>query len=423
VTVGPATARFIYVRDQVQITINLVHHTTNADLTDQVPGFQTVVNVPRGGDVTVFAPHVPSFVITGLQSHFFTRLEENVTVEFRYTPIEEVVPDYTVVLTIYGRLSTETGEVLYRFTTVAPRNSGAHTVNAVIPRGFALLNDPTHTFDVQDTPLTHIFLYRQLPSGGWAPEPPIEEDRLERQAFLIGSNQGQINPRANITRAEVATIFFRLLTDEARYDYWEQSNSFSDVALDNWFNNAVSTMTNAGVFRGLPNGSFAPNQTITRGEVAATLVRFMDVEIDDSHSTESQFSDVAEHWASAYINIAAENAWVQGYDDGTFRPNQPITRAETAAMVNRVFERLVESAGDLHPDMLTWSDNINQNAWYFLYMQSASNSYAYEWREDDSEFKRWIDIIEPRDWTVLERPTSHPNHILHFTPAGSDDAL
>ena len=242
------------------------------------------------------------------------------------------------------------------------------------------------------------------------PDPPDEpdpDDTLQRQAFLIG-NDGQIRPGDNITRAEAATIFFRLITDEARADYWMQTNPFPDVTLQNWFNNAVSTTANAGIFVGMPDGTFAPNQTITRGELATAVVRFMDVPTVEAFAGGDSFDDIAGHWARSYINAAAANGWVRGYADGTYRPDQPITRAETAAMINRIFGRLVESPEDLVEDMLIWPDNVNEDSWYFLYMQSAANSYTYEWRAD-STYKIWLSIIEPRYWAGLERPGSTPH--------------
>gem|GEM_PF-1272861 len=263
----------------------------------------------------------------------------------------------------------------------------------------------------------------EQPSGGGQQTPPVPRppqtpqspptvNMRERQAYLIGRDDGLIRPHADITRAEVATIFFRLISDETRVNYWEQTNPFADVVLQNWFNNAVSTTTNAGIFSGFPNGTFAPNQTITRGELTAAVVRFMG---GTAHtvSTENSFNDISGHWAREYINTAAENGWVQGADGlgGAFNPNRPITRAETAAIINRILIRLAESPDDLLRDyMLTWPDNANENAWYFLYMQSASNSYQYEMRSCDI-FSIWRAIIQPRNWTVLERPDSSPEDI------------
>ena len=237
------------------------------------------------------------------------------------------------------------------------------------------------------------------------PTPPIPQPIFSRQAYLIGFDDGLVRPNANITRAEVATIFFRLLTDEQRANFWTQQNPFSDVNLENWFNNAVSTMTNADIFNGFPNGSFAPNNATTRAEMAAIIVRFMD-KAGEMYLQENYFSDISGHWASGYINIAATNGWVSGPHGmgSVFYPDQFITRAEAAAMVNRIFGRLQERTENLLPDMRTWIDNQNVHAWYYFYIQSATNSYTFEWRGINDTFERWLTIIPTRNWVELERP-------------------
>ena|GEM_PF-2289025 len=268
--------------------------------------------------------------------------------------------------------------------------------------------------------------------GGGITRPPVGNDDTpiepelpnSRQAFLIGiavagDQERPISPGGNITRAEVATIFFRLIEDEMRETYWMQTNPFTDVALEQWFNNAISTTKNMGLFEGIGDELFAPDQNITRGELAAVLVRFMNREelIAGTFtlvSGDDLFNDIANYWMRDYINEAARQGWVEGPQElgGPFNPNQHITRAETAAMINRIFQRLVESPDCLLPDMKAWPDNVNPNSWYFLYIKMATNSYTYRWREDSDRYKELIDVIEPRDWTLLERPNSRPEHIL-----------
>ncbi|MCL2568132.1 MAG: S-layer homology domain-containing protein [Oscillospiraceae bacterium] len=249
--------------------------------------------------------------------------------------------------------------------------------------------------------------WTQIGGGGWTPPA-----RPARQAYLIGTEEGLIRPNANITRAEVATIFFRLISDADRKAGWSQTNPFSDVERNHWFNNAVSTTTRMKIFQGRPDGTFGPNEPITRAELATAVARFMDV-AGFLNAGGNQFSDISGHWANAYINAAAMNRWVEGPDGlgGAFYPDRPITRAETAAIINRIFERLPETPADLLPDMITWPDNANIGAWFYLYLQSASNSYTFQ-RKPDGVHERWIAIIPVRDWAALERPNSTPGDIL-----------
>jgi len=248
----------------------------------------------------------------------------------------------------------------------------------------------------------------QLPAP--APEEPGQE-RVIHHAYLIGfAEDGTIRPRENINRAQVATIFFRLISDSARAHYWMQTNPFPDVVLEQWFNNGVSTTTNASIFVGMPDGTFQPMRSITRAELAATIVRFMDGSMDNGTA---QFNDIDGHWAHGYINTAANNGWVRGDEGlgGRFRPDAPITRAETTAMINRMLQRLPETPDDLLPDMVIWPDNMNESAWYYLYIQEATNTHYYVMKADGIH-ETWEELLEPRMWQVLERPYSRPEHIF-----------
>jgi len=239
-----------------------------------------------------------------------------------------------------------------------------------------------------------------------APEP---ESARYHHSYLIGFTDGTIRPEAHVTRAQVATIFLRLMSDSDRADLWRQTNPYPDVVLEQWFNNAVSTTTNAGMFIGFPDGTFQPNRAITRAELAAAIARMIGV----TYNGNPMFNDIAGHWAQAYINAAANNGWVVGYEGigGRFMPNQPITRAEAAAMINRVFERLPEGPDDLLPGMLTWSDNVNPNVWYYLYLQEASNSHRYVRKADDVH-ETWVELVPERPWVLLQRPESRPEDIF-----------
>ena len=219
----------------------------------------------------------------------------------------------------------------------------------------------------------------------------------DHYAYIVGYPDSTVRPQNGITRAEVATIFFRLLTDETRNANSTKTNSYSDVAAGAWYNHAVSTLSAMGIVKGDSQGKFNPNAPITRAEFAAIAARF-----DDKANTAAvDFSDIASHWAKNEISAAANNGWINGYTDGTFRPNNKITRAEAMTLVNRVLKRLPETAEDLHNDMIKWSDNSDTSAWYYLAVQEATNSHYYDLKENKHE--KWSKLRETRDWTELEK--------------------
>ena len=218
-------------------------------------------------------------------------------------------------------------------------------------------------------------------------------------AYIVGYPNGNVEPNGNITRAEVATIFFRLLTEEVRTANSTQSNSLSDVTRGQWFNHAVSTLSSMGIVKGHNDGTFAPNAPITRAEFAAIAARFDDKNTD----TSSKFTDIASHWAKNEIGIAANKGWINGYPDGTFRPNQYITRAEAMMLVNRVLNRLPENSSDLLDSMIKWPDNSDASAWYYLAVQEATNSHAYSDKSKGDKYEKWSKLRETRDWTELEK--------------------
>ena len=219
----------------------------------------------------------------------------------------------------------------------------------------------------------------------------------DHYAYIVGYPDSTVRPQDGITRAEVATIFFRLLTDETRNANSTKTNSYSDVAAGAWYNHAVSTLSAMGIVKGDSQGKFNPNAPITRAEFAAIAARFD----DKANTTAVDFSDIASHWAKDEISAAANNGWINGYTDGTFRPNNKITRAEAMTLVNRVLKRLPETAEDLHNDMIKWSDNSDTSAWYYLAVQEATNSHYYDLKENKHE--KWSKLRETRDWTELEK--------------------
>ena len=243
------------------------------------------------------------------------------------------------------------------------------------------------------------------------PVRPQEPDGLNTEdhvAYIIGYPDGEVKPEGNITRAEVATIFFRLLTDETREEYWSQTNGYTDVARDAWYNNAISTLSNLGIIDGYEDGSFRPNSPITRAEftkIAVSFFEYADIEY------EGTFSDVAEgRWYTQFVAAAVEMGLIEGYPDGTFRPDASITRAEACTIVNRTLGRAPHEDHLLpEEEMITWPDNL-YGAWYYADMQEATNSHDYEWTTEDSErVEDWTEKLPERDWDALEEIWSEAN--------------
>ena len=217
-------------------------------------------------------------------------------------------------------------------------------------------------------------------------------------AYIVGREDGLVYPEAYITRAEVATIFFRLLDEDVRNAEMTTENQFTDVSEDAWYNTAVSTLASMGILLGKGDGSyFAPDEYITRAEFAAIAARF-----DPTGSAEGQlFTDIAGHWAEQEIMIAANNGWVKG-ENGKFRPDDNITRAEAVTLINRVLHRLPETKADLLSNMVIWADNMDENAWYYLAIQEATNSHDYQ-QKGNTEYETWTAFREPYDWSKLEK--------------------
>ena len=241
----------------------------------------------------------------------------------------------------------------------------------------------------------------------YPPVPPtvkIEDDdalglnTTDHFAYIVGYGNGEVRPQNNITRAEVATIFFRLLTDDVRDENLTKTNRYSDVAATSWYNTAVSTLSSMGIITGYPDGTFRPNAAITRAEFAAIAARFD----NDGDKTAAKFSDIATHWAKDEISIAYNNGWITGYPDGTFGPQRDITRAETMTLVNRILNRQPETEDDLLPNMTVWTDNASPKAWYYLAVQEATNSHYYKFKTN-SKYEKWTELRETRDWTLLEK--------------------
>lgn len=214
----------------------------------------------------------------------------------------------------------------------------------------------------------------------------------DHDAYVIGYPDGNVHPQGNISRAETATIFFRLLKAHTRDGNLTAENVFADVANGKWFNKAVSTMAKLGIVKGRSAESFAPDAPITRAEFAAICARFNTKPTNTSNS----FSDISGHWAEAEIERAVAFGWIAGYPDGTFRPDTYITRAEAMTMINRVLCRMPQDEKDLLRTMVVWPDN-KPTDWYYLAVQEATNSHEFE--RTGAVNEKWTKLTSAPDWT------------------------
>lgn len=228
--------------------------------------------------------------------------------------------------------------------------------------------------------------------AGWqATDVPNYLNNENHFAYIVGYEDGTVRPNANISRAEVAAIFFRLLKDDVRDDNLTANSVFTDVAFGKWYNKSISTMAKIGIVKGRTANAFAPNAPITRAEFAAICSRFdrSNVEI------KSDFNDISGHWAEKEIRRAASLGWIKGYADGSFKPDQNITRAEAASMINRMLHRLPETADDLLDGMIQWPDN-QPSDWYYINMQEATNSHDFKQKGEINEY--WTKLTENPNW-------------------------
>ena len=244
-----------------------------------------------------------------------------------------------------------------------------------------------------------------VPAPGGSKE-PSDLNITDHFAYVIGYPDGTVRPDGNVTRAEVATIFFRMLKDDAREKYWKTDNRYSDVKSTDWYNNAISTLSNMGIIDGYPDGTFRPNAGITRAEFAKIAVSFFKDNVRETIG--DRFSDIHGKWYTEYVNLANELAIVNGYPDGTFRPDNKIIRAESMTIVNNTLRRTPCKEGLLPVSvMITWPDNA-ASAWYYEAVQEATNSHEYS-RASTTAKEQWTKLLPVRDWAAFERAWSTAN--------------
>ena len=215
----------------------------------------------------------------------------------------------------------------------------------------------------------------------------------DHYAYLLGYEDGTVRPNGSISRAEVATVLFRLLKDDVRMQNLTKDNAYSDVSDTAWYAAAVSTLSKMGVISGYPDGTFRPNAPITRAEFAAMIARFDET----AKSADTPFTDISGHWAENAIGKAYGNGWVEGSSKTVFCPESNLTRAETATLLNRVLHRLPEKESDLLANQIVWPDNP-ETFWGYLAIQEATNSHEYE-RKADGVHETQTAKRENRDWS------------------------
>ena len=263
-------------------------------------------------------------------------------------------------------------------------------------------------YETQDTekvanPLTHgvIHLYTK---EKYVPEQPTTDYLIpgfwlntnDHYSYLIGYSDGTVRPNGKITRAEVATIFFRLLDDDTRAKYWSSENNFSDVSADKWYNNAVSTLSNMGVIGGYADGTFRPDAPISRAEFAKIAVSFTQ---NNGSAVYNYFTDVkTTDWFATYVTAAKDAGLIEGYSDGSFKPESKITRAEACAIVNRTLGRKPSKAHMKISDRIDWPD-VQTTDWFYEAIMEATNSHTYQMGK---RVETWNDKLPQRDWAALE---------------------
>ena len=308
-------------------------------------------------------------------SYIFSNLDDSYT----YTVTEDEVPGYRTNIT----KNTEGNNLTFTITNTRKGGGGSGgggtvTIPDDVPTGLDLKN--------------HYGYIIGYPVDYYTGKPTTDQTKKP------------VRPEGKITRAEVATIYFRMLTDENRAANWNQVSGFSDVKSSAWYNNAISTLTKAGILKGYEDGTFQPNGYITRAEFATIAIRFF----SGVYEGEDLFPDIKGHWAEDYINNAANKGLVKGYEDGTFGPDRYITRAEAVTLVNRTLKRHPHNDG-LHKDMLVWPDNMDTSKWYYADMQEATNSHEPDKNQSTADKEYWGKMLPIRDWEALEKEWSNAN--------------
>ncbi len=317
--------------------------------------------------------------------------------KFVLTLVQDINPGTTMTLTYTAKLMDPSND------------TGKHTVYPNVQAYLKPVGPDGTTTGKHDFPNPEL----SYTVGGSEGSSVLNTD--DHYSYIIGYKDGYLRPYGTITRGEVATIFFRLLTDEARDKYWCQTNNYSDCNSDLWCNNAISTLSNMGIIDGFTDGTFRPYGKITRAQFAKIAVGFFET---TRMEYQGYYTDVPENaWFTDYVEAASRVGLIQGFQDGTFRPNTNITRAQACVIVNRALNRKPDE-DHLLPEkkMINWPDN-NPSDWFYADMQEATNSHDYTWltlRGEPKAMEKWTKKLPQRDWAAFE----HAWSTAHSAPGG-----
>ena len=335
------------------------------------------------------------YVFDGWKPAFSDTVTGNVTYVAQWTARTDL--SYTV----HYYLKNTTKQVANDKMVAGQTFNADVTENAIRISGYRVYGDSVKSITIGTGTNEIIFYYTRAYHPSTPSKPTLNTG--DHYAYVMGYPDGTVRPNGSITRAEVSTILFRLLSDKTRDEYFTTESSFTDVKAGAWYNNSIATLEKAGVIVDTAKGgAFRPNEAITRAELAAMLAQFSDAKPVKG----VKFSDVsAEHWAYEAIAIAAKMGWIEGYPDGTFRPDATITRAEMMTLVNRALERVPSDEDHLLSKrvMLTFPD-CKSGDWFYIAVQEATNSHTYERAATEKNGdEQWTALRANRDWTLLEK--------------------
>jgi hypothetical protein len=398
-----------YKGDSATYSSVLVYNTDNVTYTANTAFFEQDVTVPAGLPVgtTIDFTATPNTSASALEGVYFNKLNSTykngdrvvftITIGDKYTvtydgngstsgtvPVDAKSPYIAnSEVTVLGNTNNlaKTDYTFQGWAKTAGAASADYTASA-IAAGTAKFNI------TGNTTLYAVWTYNGGGGDIIVPTTP-EFFTSDHIAYLYGFPDDTIRPGADMTRAQAAVVIYRLLSDETRAANKTTVCAYPDVTDGSWYETAVATLSGMGIIRGFPDGTFKPDASITRAQFAAMFARFD----SSSYSGTDKFSDISGHWAANLIDRAAVKGWVEGFPDGTFRPDENITRAQAATLINRVLVRLPESVSDLvTKDMKSFADNSNADAWYYLALQEAVNTHTYTLKNDKTH-ETWKAVL------------------------------